>query len=90
MEREEVVTSKVTTGKRLIMGYSAEVDLLLIIGERVIQLCKSAPDFIAVREPITLPECNATLVVIVDEKRREYPVMISACNNEKTIWYTDI
>lgn len=59
-----------------VTGYSAEVRLRLIVDGREYALSQIGPDCIAPREPITLPPCEAEVVMLVDDHRRVWRVWL--------------
>lgn len=57
-------------------GYSATVRLELIAGDQVLELGQIGPDMIHVRTPISLPPCEADVVMHVDGHERHWPVFL--------------
>jgi hypothetical protein len=57
-------------------GYSAEVELNLQLGDRVISLHAVGPERVKLREPIDAPPGPAEVIVIVDGDEERTPVML--------------
>lgn len=57
-------------------GYSAEVQLRLIVNDREYALSQIGPDSIAPREPIALLPCEADVVMDVDDHRKVWRVWL--------------
>lgn len=57
-------------------GYSAEVQLRLVIGERVLPLAQVGPDRIVLRESADCPPTAAEIVMHVDGRERRWPVYL--------------
>lgn len=59
------------------MGYSARINLELIVNGQVIDVAQTGPDKLILREPATLPAGEATLVITIDDKRHVTPIIMS-------------
>ncbi|MCG8421711.1 MAG: hypothetical protein MJE77_27650 [Proteobacteria bacterium] len=57
-------------------AYSADVNLLLIVGERQFALSQIGPDDIVVQHPSELPPCDAELIMQLDGERHNWLVTL--------------
>lgn len=67
-------------------GYSATVDLKLIVGERTLELGQIGPGMICLREPFNLPCCEATVVMTVEGRERHWPVFLPDGLSRSSAW----
>ena len=59
-------------------GYSSDVRLQLIVGERTFEVEQALRGTCLLAEPIDHPPCEGELVMHVDGRRRVWPVTIPA------------
>jgi len=57
-------------------GFSAQVRLELIVGDRTCDLAEIGPDSVYLRNPISLPPAEADVIMHVDGKRRVWRVYL--------------
>ena len=57
-------------------GYSAEVDMWLESEHGTVPLVQAAPRFVIAAVPVSLPTCEARLVILVDGKRSEHAITL--------------
>jgi len=57
-------------------GYSAEVRLQLIVDGNEFSLSEIGPDGFTLRKPMSLPPCEAEVVMLVDDHRRVWRVWL--------------
>ena len=57
-------------------GFSAEVRLHLVVGDRVVPIAKLGPDRCVLREPTELPRGAAELVDRIDAHEQRWPVFL--------------
>ncbi|HQU45947.1 MAG TPA: hypothetical protein PK867_24245 [Pirellulales bacterium] len=57
-------------------GYSADVQLYLVVGELLIRVAKLGPSRCVLREPTVLPSGPAELVVRIDEHEQRWPIFL--------------
>ncbi len=55
-------------------GHSATVRLELNVGDQVFELAEIGPDTVFLRNPISLPPCEAEIVMHIDGRRRVWRV----------------
>jgi len=55
-------------------GFSAQVRLELIVGDRTCELAEIGPDSVYLRDPVSLPPGEADVVMHVEGKRRVWRV----------------
>jgi hypothetical protein len=58
------------------IGYSADVRLRLIVGERTFELASIGPERVKLREPAQLASCDAEVVMNVDDFERRWQVYL--------------
>jgi hypothetical protein len=59
------------------IGHSAEVAIWLECGDRgKVSLSQAAPTFVIAAKPVSLPACDARLVMVVDGNRFEHAVQL--------------
>jgi hypothetical protein len=57
-------------------GYSSQVRLHLVVGGRTLQLAEIAPDSLYLRELISIPPCDADVVMHLDGHERRWSVFL--------------
>jgi hypothetical protein len=57
-------------------GYSADVQLFLIVDGRTYALAQIGPDFVTLREPAELPTADAEVVMVVDGRENRWAVTL--------------
>ena len=57
-------------------GYSSDVRLQLIVGERTFEVEQVLRDTCLLAEPVDHPPCEGELVMHVDGRRRVWPVVL--------------
>lgn len=57
-------------------GYSSMVRLELVVGDQTLELGQIGPDLIHVRTPVSLPPCDADVVMHIDGRERRWPVRL--------------
>ena len=57
-------------------GYSADVRLRLIVDDREYALSQIGPDGITLRQPTSLPPCEADVVMNVDDHQKVWRVWL--------------
>ena len=67
------------------MGYSARINLELIVNGQVIDVVQTAPDRLTLRDPATLPAGEATLVITIDDKRHVTPIIMSETTDSRIV-----
>ncbi len=71
--------------------FSAKVDLKLIVGDQTYQLGQVGPELVIIRDPVTLPPCDAILVMTIDgHERRSNIRLLDGASPDKTITRTKI
>jgi hypothetical protein len=80
-------------GKRTPTGYSADVQIWLICGDRRIKLSHASSTFVVAAEAVNLPACDAQIEMTIDGDRYERPVSLpgglSAERREATVFDRD-
>ncbi len=57
-------------------GYSSTVSLHLLVDGRMIPLAQVGPDYAILREPMSLPQCNAEIIVGIDGREHRSAVRL--------------
>lgn len=57
-------------------GHSAEVELLLLVGDRLLSLSEIGPSHVTLREPIELPPTRGEIIMRVDGRERRWQVQL--------------
>lgn len=57
-------------------GYSADVEMKLTVGERIISIRQMGPDFLILRETFDSPPCNAWIMLRVDDSVERWEVSL--------------
>jgi hypothetical protein len=73
-------------------GYSADVRLSLVVGDRSFDVGQVGPEDLVLREPVTLPPCEGEIVITIDGSERRYPVsLIDGVKETRTlVRYVDL
>jgi hypothetical protein len=66
-------------------GYSADVNLYLVVGDEVVDIAQVGPSFLILSEKRPIESCFAMLVVEVDHRRTEYSVLLDDASIESPI-----
>ena len=66
-------------------GYSADVNLYLVVGDEAIDIAQVGPSFLILSESRPIESCFATIVVEVDNRRTEYSVLLDDASIESPI-----
>ena len=57
-------------------GYSAEINLALRVGDELLSVAETGPDWLILREPRAFANIPAELIVTGDKQVREYPIIV--------------
>lgn len=56
--------------------YSANVTLILRVGDQTFNLAKIGPDCLVLRTPMELPPCCGEIIMTVDGHERRWPIRL--------------